>query len=679
MKNIGSILILITLYLFTGCKSSNVNFLGVDENPSAVNVDSETTEEDDGKSKKSDKIKKSFEEENYSEALDDYLEELKTDPDSPAFNYYVAESYRKLGRIYLAKDYYAKAIEGGYNDEELELHYAKALKVNGEYSEAQKVLSDYLDFMTVEKYADRARRELSNLRKIDSLSLIVKKIIVAEAIGINTEHLEYSPFVHNNELYFASAREETVFERHGVPYTDIYKAQLNGLSIAENSVEPLSKLFNTSEINEGSLAISPDGNTLVFAKGNSNDKRGRNHVSLFISKKKNGQWSTPVLMPINSPDSWDTSPAFSRNGQTLYFASDRPGGYGGSDIYRASLNNRGRWGNVTNMGAGVNTGEDEVFPYISPDNKLYFASEGHVGFGMLDIFVAVRKDGKISIENMGPSVNSPYDDFGLVYSDYPFEGFFTSNRPGGAGQDDIYTLVDNSPSLKKIDYVLKGRSFSINEDSVQVILAGVRVRLMTKNLEQIDDMITSQSGNFEFPIDPEKEYVLIGEKTNFFTSRNDVSTVGGEIALEDLVERYTKKEFNSFVELTPIVEDAAIVLENILYDLDKSDIRSDAAIELDKLVQLLVDNPEIKIELSAHTDSSAPDQYNIDLSQRRAQAAVDYIVSKGIARNRLVAKGYGETQLLNGCTNEVLDCTDEQHQVNRRTEFKVTEYNKEDN
>ena len=675
MKKIGSVLLLSALLIYTGCQSSNVNFLEVDAAaPAVATMDAEV----DGQSKKSEKVKKSFEEEEYNQALSDYLEELEGDPASPTYNYYVAESYRRLGKVYMAKDYYAKAIEGGYNDEELELNYAKSLKVNGEYAQAEKVLTDYLYFMTVEKYAERARREIANLQKIDSLSLMVKKVEVSEATGINTENLEYSPFVHNNELYFATAREEATFERYGVPYSDIYKAKLNGLSIEDNSVIALPPLFNNPEINEGSLTFSPDGNTIVFAKGNSSDKRGRNNISLFISTKKNGNWSTPVLMPINSPDAWDTSPAFSRDGKTLYFASDRPGGSGGSDIYRAALNDRGRWGGVTNMGAAINTGEDDVFPYISPDNKLYFASDGHVGFGMLDIFVAVRKDGKISVENMGPSVNSPYDDFGLVYSDYPFEGFFTSNRPGGTGQDDIYTLVDNSPDLKKIDYVLKGKSFQINEDSVQVILPQVHVKLMTKDLVQIDDMISSQSGNFEFPIDPEKEYVLIGEKTNFFTSRHEVSTIGGGIDKEDLTERYTKIEFNSFVELTPIVENAAIVLENILYDLNKSEIRPSAAIELDKLVQLLVDNPEIEIELSSHTDSQSGTDYNISLSQRRAQAAVDYIVSKGIARKRLVAKGYGESQLLNGCTNDVI-CTDEQHQVNRRTEFKVTEYNKEGN
>ena len=204
-----------------------------------------------------------------------------------------------------------------------------------------------------------------------------------------------------------------------------------------SSIEKLSDLFNDEEINEGSIAFSPDGNSVVFAKGNSADKRGRFNIDLFISTKKNGEWSEPQLMPINSPDSWDSSPTFSGDGKTIYFASDRPGGLGGSDIYRTRLNERGRWADVQNMGPTINTPEDEMFPYVSPDNKLYFSSTGHAGFGMLDVFVAINEGGNITIANMGPSINSSYDDFGLVYSDFPFEGFFSSNRPGGKGDDDI--------------------------------------------------------------------------------------------------------------------------------------------------------------------------------------------------------------------------------------------------
>ena len=274
---------------------------------------------------------------------------------------------------------------------------------------------------------------------------------------------------------------------------------------------------------------------------------------------------------------------------------------------------------------------------------------------------------------MGPSINSSYDDFGLVYSDFPFEGFFSSNRPGGKGDDDIYTFVDNSSDLKKIEYILAGVTYQLNEDSTQSVLPDVRVKLMSTDNQIVDDQVTGRGGVFQFKVDPEKEYILLGEKANFFAKRRAFSTIGGEVKQEDLVERFTTKKFESSLTLDPIILEKTIVLQNIYYDLNKAEIRPDAAIELDKLVELLKDNPNIKIELSSHTDSRAEDAFNLDLSERRAQAAVRYLILKGISQNRLVAKGYGESQLINGCGNDA-DCTEEQHQQNRRTEFKVIEY-----
>ena len=685
MRNRIQIIGILMMALLVGCKSSQ-NFLGVDTpstpanggrstNAQSSNVGSLTggVEEEIEKFKEV-KVKKSYENANYNLAIEDYKKELEDDPESPVYNYFVAESYRKTNRIYEATDYYAKAIEGGYADDEMELHYAQALKASERYNDAKNVLQKYLQYATVENFVDRAKAELKNLDKLDSISLNVRNIDVKNAEGINTENAEYSPYFFKNELYFATGREQASFERYGIPFTDLYKVQTNGLNLDAASIEKLSGIFNDEEINEGSLAFSPDGNSVVFAKGNSADKRGRFNTDLYISTKKNGEWTTPQLMPINSPDSWDSSPTFSGDGKTIYFASDRPGGLGGSDIYRTRLNDRGRWADVQNMGPTINTLEDEMFPYVSPDNKLYFSSTGHAGFGMLDVFVAVNEGGNITIENMGPSINSSYDDFGLVYSEFPYEGFFSSNRPGGKGDDDIYTFVDNSSDLKKIEYILAGVTYQLNEDSTQSILPDVRVKLMSTDNEVIDDQLTGRGGVFQFKVDPEKEYILLGEKANFFVKRRAFSTVGGEIKQEDLVERFTTKKFESSLTLDPIILEKTIVLQNIYYDLNKAEIRPDAAVELDKLVELLKDNPNIKIELSSHTDSRAEDAFNLDLSERRAQAAVRYLILKGISQNRLEAKGYGESQLINGCGNDS-DCTEEQHQQNRRTEFKVIEYN----
>lgn len=676
---------IILFALLAACQSSK-NFLGVDSAPASApkrtnqnippstNVGALNTNlESELEKPKEVKVKKSYENENYNQAIIDYKEELKDEPDSPLYNYFVAESYRKTNRIYESSPYYAKAIEGGFADDEMELYYAQSLKVNQKYEEAKSVLQKYIQYAQVEKFVERAKTELANLNKLDSLQLNVRNIEIENAATINTENAEYSPYFFNSELYFSAGREAEKFERYGIPFTDLYKVKSQGLNVDAGSLEKLSSIFNEDEINEGSIAFSPDGNTVVFAKGNTDDKRGRLNIDLFMSTKRNGEWQAASIMPINSPDSWDSSPSFSQDGKTIYFSSDRPGGFGGADIYRAKLNDRGRWGDVQNMGPTINTTEEEMFPYVSPDNKLYFSSNGHPGFGMLDVFVAINSAGTISIQNMGPAINSSYDDFGLVYSEFPFEGFFSSNRPGGKGDDDIYTFVDNSSDLKKIEYVLTGITYQLNEDSTQSILADVRVKLISTDNEVVDDQVTGRGGVFEFKVDPEKDYILLGEKANFFAKRRDFSTVGGEVKQEDLIERFTTKKFESSLTLDPIVLDKTIVLQNIYYDLNKSEIRSDAALELDKLVELLRDNPNIKIELSSHTDSRADDALNLDLSEKRAQSAVRYLILKGISQNRLVAKGYGESRLINGCTNDV-ECTEEEHQKNRRTEFKVIEY-----
>jgi len=680
---------ILLVFITSACGSSkNVNFLGVQEPPKKTTTPPASSTFDQSKTaataaaidnQEENKIPKYLEsyieDENYIQALADFQAELQENPNAGDVNFFAAESYRKLGRIKEALPYYQKAREVGYTNENLEINYALALKANGQYDEALELLEDYYQLADAEIYKERAQQEINNLKKLDTIRLYVRDLDLQLLNEINTENAEYSPSYYEGDLYYVSNSEPETFARYNVPFSQINRAKLNGMRIEEGTARSLPGTFNEMNINEGSITFSPDGSMAIFAKGNSNDKKGRRSVDLFMSRNNNGQWTKPVSMPINSPDSWDTSPAFNNAGNTIYFSSDRPGGYGGADIYRATLNARGRWSDVTNMGPEINTAGDEVFPYVSPDNKLFFASNGHAGFGQLDLFEAVNRGGTVTVKNLGPSFNTTDDDFGLIYTDFPFEGFFTSNREGGAGGDDIYSFVDNSSDLKKITYVLNGTTYQRDEDSVQTILGNVNVKLMDENGNLVDDIISSRAGSFSFPVQPEKEYILIGDKENFFTERSIFTTMGETVPQEALVERFTEKVFIAEVTLDPIILNKAIVIPNIYYDLDKDNIRPDAATQLDKLVVLLADNPNISIELSSHTDSRAEDDYNQDLSQRRAQSAVNYIVSQGISRSRLVAKGYGESQLLNGCVNDV-PCTEDQHQENRRTEFKVISINK---
>lgn len=618
----------------------------------------------------------------YNVAIDFYEKAAEKKVATAKSNYFIAESYRLSNRIREAEPYYKMAVEEGFADEAAHYYHALSLKANEKYEHARAALEDYLEIAKEKEYVELARREAENLRKISAIQSREGFYRVRNLDLINTAAAEYSPFYLKGELYFTSSRYGgKIYKATGSPFTDIYKVKTQGAVVDTATIETLGESINSPNTNDGTITFSPDGNTMVFAKGNTGKPRGLNDVNLYISRYRRSEWSEPVLMNINDPGSWNSTPAFSRDGRTLYFASNRTGGFGGTDIYSATLDARGRWGSVKNMGPKINTPGNEMFPFASDDGKLYFSSTGHPGLGNLDIFVAVRSGGEITVENLGPSINSNADDFGFFLYD-PTKGFFTSNREGGKGDDDIFTFINNDPDLKIVNYFLAGVTITYS-DSIgsEQPLAAVRVRLQSDNDEIINETVTGPDGKFTFRVYPDESYVLFGEKPDYLTARTTFSMIGREIPKEELTDLVTNKTFETTLPLDRIVIDKAIVLENIYYDLDRWEIRPDAAVELDKLVNILRDNPEITIELSSHTDSRAPDEYNMDLSQKRARSAVDYIISKGISPDRIVARGYGETQLLVSDTQIAAISTEiereQAHQRNRRTEFKILTYDKE--
>jgi outer membrane protein OmpA-like peptidoglycan-associated protein len=344
------------------------------------------------------------------------------------------------------------------------------------------------------------------------------------------------------------------------------------------------------------------------------------------------------------------------------------------------MDRRGRFGNVKNLGPEINTPGDEMFPYVSNDGHLYFSSTGHPGFGGLDLFVAKRKGGQINIENLGKPINSSSDDFGinLFKAD---RGFFSSNRPEGKGDDDIWTFVNDDPNLKTANYFLAGTTLSHNDNEEAYILPNVRVMLIDYQQNILDEMITGSDGKFNFRVYENENYELMAEKQggdalDFYVTRLHYSTIGRSIPQEELTELVTDITFDTLLYLDKIIIEKSIVLENIYYEFAKWDITPMAAQELDRLVEILYDNPEISIELSSHTDSVDTEAYNIRLSQRRAESAVNYLIQSGISPTRLTAKGYGESRPIALNTNP--DGTDnpEGRAKNRRTEFKVVKINK---
>ena len=609
---------------------------------------------------------KNFNNAEYNSAAEKYNQIVKED--DPKTNFLLAESYRKSNQIKKSTDYYKKAIENGYKDEIVHYYLALSLKANSKINEAITTINNYLQKGKNEKYIAYAKAELKNLNKLknypDSSYYSVKNLD-----AINSNLTEYSPTYSNGKLFFVSNRDtEKRYKGTGTPFTDIYEIKTKGAIVDQNSLKILPDNINHEEVNEGSITFSKDGMFMIFAKGNDGKSSGRNNVDLYYSRYRSNKWQTPRLLNINNSKSWDSTPFLSVDGKTLYFSSNRSNGYGGTDIYKANLNKRGRWVNLQNLGPEINTPGNEMYPYVSEDGKLYFASDYHLGFGGLDIMIATRKGGKISIENPGKPLNSEGDDFGIYFFNQT-KGFFTSNRIGGKGDDDIYTFVNNDPELKIVNYKLTGNTLTPENENSYLTLDNSTVKLTDRDNNIIEETFTGNDGSFSFIVYPEEEYYLVGEKENYFNSRVEFNTLGKTANKAKLKDFITNISFEKNLILEKIILNKSIVLENIYYDLDRANIRDDAALELNKLVRILIDNPKISIELSSHTDDRATVEYNLDLSQRRAESAVNYIISKGISKNRLIAKGYGESELIiKNATSE------EEHQINRRTEFKVIKY-----
>lgn len=625
------------------------------------------------------KAEKSFELARYQESIELYNKILAKNESNGNANYYVAESYRLSNRINKAEDYYVKAMDNGIKNDSIMLNYAFAQKAQGKYDEARSTIEKYLKTAKNEKHVNRANEEFDNLDKISELKDKRNYYRVKNMKGLNSEHPEYAPVYNDGQLFFTSNRGNSkIYMGTGTPFTNIYQVKTKGAKVDASTIKALPDVINNNDINEGAMTFSPDGKTMVFSRGNSGKLKGTKDVSLYITRNRNGKWTEPRMLNICKEkgvenEYWDSTPAFSGDGKTLYFASNRKrdDSYGGTDLYSARMNARGRFYKVKNLGPEINTSGNEMFPYISDDGHLYFSSDGLPGFGGLDLYVARRVNGKTQIEDLGQPMNSVADDFG-IYLFKADRGFFTSNREGGMGDDDIYTFVNEDPDLKVVNYFLEGVTMTHDDEGGLKILPNVEVQLQDYKGELIDETTTREDGKFVFRVYEHEHYNLVGQKTSgkdqYLVTREKFTTVGKAADRDTLTKLVTEIRYDTTLVLEKIERDKIFVMENIYYDLDKYDIRDDAALELDKLVTILLDNPDLKIELSSHTDSRDTEEYNLRLSQKRAESAVEYIVSQGIPRENLVARGYGESVLI------IKDAqTEEEHQTNRRTEFKILE------
>lgn len=509
-------------------------------------------------------------------------------------------------------------------------------------------------------------------------TLIVESQEVKYAIknlNINNNYSNFgTTFFGENQVVYASPRKHSyiiknVWKGNNQPFLDLFIGD-----IAEDgellNVKPFSKEINT-RYHEADVAFTKDHKTVYFSRNNylnnkyTKDSTGVNLIQLYRARiSSSGEWEQIEPMPFNNDHYQTGHPTLSKDERTLYFISDMPGGYGKTDVYKASIGLDGSIGVPINLGPVINTAEREMFSFISGDEELYFSSDGRKeGLGGLDIYVSkITENGVSEPQNLGKPINSDKDDFSFILNYESRRGYFSSNRAGGKGDDDIYTFVQDIPLEFECNQLVKGTVVEKNSGN---LLPNSEVILQDKSGNVLHKIVTGENAEFTFEIPCNQSYKLTGSKENYSTDLAEFfSTEGKEliIPLQLVSQEFTLERGKCLVKINPIY-----------FNFDKSDIRPDAALELDKVVAVMKKYPELIIEGGSHTDSRGTFSYNEALSTRRAISTVDYIISKGINPDRISAKGYGEIQLVNNCADGV-NCTEKEHQFNRRTEFVIVNF-----
>lgn len=587
------------------------------------------------------------------------------------------EIYEKLGdanyfnaNYVKAEQWYTKRYElKGTFPKEFLYRYGQSLKSAGKEKEAQEILAQYAKENPTQL---RAKNQTQPLAQES-----IKKgsdVFTIENINTNTKYSDYSSTLKGDTLLFASARPRAVgnqiYQRTGQPFTNLYYTVKQGDG-NYSKAELYSK--NTFSIfHEASPVFTKDGNTMYYTQNELKENNQRKVVNgrykIYKSVKENGKWKSLGVVPIFKNDTIRVAhPALSPDEKTLYFASDAAGTYGQSDLYKIELRPDGTIGNPVNLGSSINTEARESYPFVTKDNILLFASDGHPGQGGFDIYALdLTQEAALPVHLKSP-LNSPFDDFGLNWNRQTNSGVFTSNRPEGQGDDDLYVFTNSKPFFE-FDYNARIIGKVIDKNT-NLPLANAVVTLYDSSGRELGRTTTNETGDFVFEkVLSDASYRTQASKDTYTNNETapSLALYQREVATTIVLDQDQYKLGNG-LDLAK-----ALSLRHIYFDLDKSNIRKDARVELEKIVEVLTQNPSIKIEIGSHTDSRQSKGYNQALSQRRANSTLDYLVKRGINPNRLTAKGYGETQLVNQCTDGV-QCSEAEHQQNRRSTFVIVE------
>ncbi|MBU3820909.1 OmpA family protein [Flavobacteriaceae bacterium XHP0103] len=600
------------------------------------------------------RVDKLFEMRAYSQAAEIYETKDRTQHvlQNLADSYYYNASLQKAVKTYreLFTTY------GDSLDLDYYFRYGQALKGLQNYDEADKYLSIY-------------HKEAINTKAfIEKNTKTTPHVFNLKQVEIGDSYSDFGlSFYGDNKVAFASTRntESPNYVWNDQPYLDLYSATLSPNGQLEN-VTPFSDAINT-DTHESNAVFTRDGKTMYFNRTNATRKKGDEekiaHIKIYKAELVDGNWTNVTALPFTSNAYSTEHPALSKDGKTLYFASDMPGTYGSFDIYKVAINEDGTYGEPENLGSTINTKQREQFPFVSDLDVLYFSSIGHEGFGGLDVFRSNMVNGVFDKPvNLGSSINSNLDDFAYVIREKDNKGFVSSNR---SGFDRMMAFAREDNILTK--YQVEG---IVQDKNSKELLTGSLVTLFDDAGNVLQDTLVGDKAYYLFKIEPNKKYKVRGTRKAYIPQDVEFSTDS-----DGKVQHNIYLSLESFADAEERVKkddagESKIELDKIYFDFDKSNIRNDAATTLNVLVDLMTKYPSMEVEVSAHTDAKGNDQYNLDLSKRRAASTLEYLVSKGIERNRLKSIGYGEMQPLNNCTEPNM-CTDEEYDVNRRCEFKI--------
>jgi outer membrane protein OmpA-like peptidoglycan-associated protein/tetratricopeptide (TPR) repeat protein len=603
-----------------------------------------------------------------------YIDAIATYEKVAQKGYQDEKMFQKLGNAYYfngestiaVKWYDALFAMNAQQEPEYYYRYAQTLKSTGNYAKADQMLAIFNKKAATDKRGLLFEKNKNYLETIKSNS---GRFTIADA-GINSSQTDYGSAFLGTELVFASARDTGGVAKRKFKWTNKSFTNLYSVTLNEDGSVGTPKRFErnvNSKFNESTPVFTKDGKTMYFTRNNFLDGKRKSDdkkitlLKLYKTILEDGEWVNITELPFNSDQYSVAHPALSGDEKTLYFSSDMPGTAGQSDLFSVAINADGSFGIPKNLGPAINTEGRETFPFVSAENELFFASDGRPGLGGLDIYVTkIGADNNFSeIQNVGAPVNGSEDDFAFLIDSDSKNGFFTSNRTGGKGYDDIYRFTQTRKL--SCEQALAG---IISDQESGKPLSNAKVRLLDDQFQFLKEGVTDSQGNYSFEVACGKTYYVRAEKQDYETKEAKIA-IPATTGKTDLPLALEKR-----IKAIGVGTDLAKTLNIpiIYFDLDKSAIRKDAAFELEKVLAVMQQYPKMKIDVRSHTDSRQTAKYNTVLSNKRANATMAWLLKNGIERSRLTAKGYGESQLLNNCGDGV-KCSEEEHQLNRRSEF----------